>query len=332
MTRTDFLNALTCAQAGLEVKDTVEQSSSFVFKDGRVHTYDDEISASHPIALEFEGALNGKKLMELLTKLDKEDLKIKAGDGEFIIQSGKAKATFMYEEEITMPLEEIVPPEKWKKVPKGMIEAVSFVLLSIGNDPAKPLSSCIHVAEDYAESSDNVRVTRYFMEKAIKGDLIIPAAAAKELSTLQPTHYGAEGGWLHFKNAEDTHLSVRMVDGEFPKLDPIFDNISGDAVELPKGLEEVLNKAEIFSDGILAGVTSVSIYGKGKKALVKSEGSEGKYQEEIVLKEELNSSFDIPAKLLITILKHNRTGIFGSSAALFETDKFKHAVLLLAAG
>lgn len=329
MTRSVFLEALICAQAGLEAKASVEQSSSFVFKDGRVYTYDDEISASHPLDLKFEGALNGKKLMELLTKFDKEELKIKAGDGKFVIQSGKAKATLSYEEEITMPLDELAMPDKWKKFPKGLLKAVEFVLLSVGNDPAKPLTACIHVAEDYAESTDNVRVTRHDMEKSIKGDLLIPAAAAKELSNLNPTHYAQVGGWIHFKNAEDTYLSAREQEGTFPNMERIF-NIKGDSVELPEGLEEVLSRAEVLSDTILAGCTSVTIEGQGKKALVKSEGPDGKYEEVIQLTEELNTSFDIPAKMLVAILKHNRTVIFGHSSALFEGEHFKHVVMLMA--
>lgn len=329
ITRTDFLDALTAARAGLEAKDSVEQSSSFVFQGGRVYTYDDEVSASHPLALKFEGALNGKKLMELLTKFDKEELKIKAGDGKFIIKSGKAKATLSYEEDITMPLDQLSDPDQWKKIPKGMVKSISFVLLSIGNDPAKPLTSCVHVTENYAESSDNIRITRHFMGKTIQGDLLIPGVAAKELKDLNPTHYAQSGGWIHFKNAEDTHLSARMMEGEFPNLSSCF-GIKGDSVELPKGLEEVLDRASVLSDDIVDGVTSITIEGQGKTALVTSKGPDGKYEEEIELTEELNFSFMIPAKLLVAILKHNRTGIFGQNMVLFESEEFKHAVLLLA--
>ena len=49
MNREDILEALEIVKPGLASKEHIEQSTCFAFKNGKVMTFNDEISVSHPV-------------------------------------------------------------------------------------------------------------------------------------------------------------------------------------------------------------------------------------------------------------------------------------------
>ena len=70
MKKSDILQALTIVKPGLSSKDVIEQANSFAFIDGRIITYNDELSISHPIpGLAIEGAIKADVLYGLLSKI-----------------------------------------------------------------------------------------------------------------------------------------------------------------------------------------------------------------------------------------------------------------------
>ena len=57
--------ALEIVRPGLANKEVIEQATSFAFMDGRVVTYNDEISISHPVeGIEIEGAVKADQLYQ----------------------------------------------------------------------------------------------------------------------------------------------------------------------------------------------------------------------------------------------------------------------------
>jgi len=72
--------ALRIVEPGLAEKEIpyLEQSKSFAFVGGKIITYNDEISISHPIEGwgDIEGVIQAKKLYDLLSKLSAKELDI----------------------------------------------------------------------------------------------------------------------------------------------------------------------------------------------------------------------------------------------------------------
>ena len=67
LNKTDLQKALEIVKPGLANKEMIEHSTSFAFIGGRVVTYNDEISLSHPVeGLEIEGAIHAEELYKLL--------------------------------------------------------------------------------------------------------------------------------------------------------------------------------------------------------------------------------------------------------------------------
>ena len=52
--REEFLKQLESVLPGYSTKEVIEQSSCFVFKKGRVYTYNDEIACSQTTSLKLE--------------------------------------------------------------------------------------------------------------------------------------------------------------------------------------------------------------------------------------------------------------------------------------
>src|SRR3990167_9772082 len=76
VSRDELLQSLEAVAPGLAKKDSVEQSSCFVFyADGRVATFNDEIACYHQTPLRnISGAVAADPLRQLLQKLKEEFL------------------------------------------------------------------------------------------------------------------------------------------------------------------------------------------------------------------------------------------------------------------
>jgi len=94
-----LLKQLEVVSPGLASKEIIEQSSHFVFQDGKVITFDDEISCTGNLSLEVTGAIQGKPLLELLRKLQESEIDITHKDGELIIKGKGRRAGIRMESE-----------------------------------------------------------------------------------------------------------------------------------------------------------------------------------------------------------------------------------------
>ena len=82
-------NALEIVKPGLSNKELIEQSTSFAFIKGRVVTYNDEISISHPVEdLKNSGAIKAEELYALLSKIKEEEIDIVPQEAEILIKDG----------------------------------------------------------------------------------------------------------------------------------------------------------------------------------------------------------------------------------------------------
>ena len=72
--RQELLKALTAVKPGLTSVEILEQSTSFVFKKGRVYTYNDEIAISHPVDKSLSGVVSAKEFYELLNRYTDKQL------------------------------------------------------------------------------------------------------------------------------------------------------------------------------------------------------------------------------------------------------------------
>ena len=332
LNKTELQRALEIVKPGLANKEMIEHSTSFAFINGKVITYNDEISLSHPVpGLEIEGAVQATELYQLLSKLKKDDIEITVEGGQIILKSSsRSRAGLTLQQDIKLPLEEIGDVGKWKTLPEDFSRQVDFATGSCSRDMSKPVLTCVHVNKDgRIESSDGFCISRSKMEKAMPvKTFLLPASSAVQLGRLIPTKIAEGTGWIHFKTDEGTVMSCRIFEDEFPDIDA-FLVVEGITVTFPKTIVDALDKASVFSKRDHFLDEHVTVVLQDNRIQVKSKSLTGWFEEELNMKySDAPLSFDITPYLLRGILEETLTCVVCEDRLKFEGADWEYVTTL----
>jgi len=281
--KTTLQKALEIVKPGLSNKEIIEQSTSFAFIKGRVVTYNDEISISHPVeGLEIEGVIKADKLYPFLTKLKKDELELSIEGNEVVIKSGRSKASLALESEIKLPLIDGMTSLKWKPLPEEFLKLVSFVLPACSRDMSKPVLTCVHISkEGVIEASDSFRIARSESGSTLPvNEFLLPATSAINMVKLKPTKIAEGKGWIHFKTEAGTVISCRTFEDSFPDTKPYVE-VEGVELTFPKTIIEIIDRAQVFAKQEFVLDESVTITIEKNKFKIKSEAEGGRYEETV---------------------------------------------------
>ncbi len=250
ISKTELLKALTTIKPGLANSDSIEQTTSFAFMEDSIVTYNDSISISIPFKSGIKGAISSKELYTYLNKLSdkEEDIKINIKGKEIIISAAKGeKVGIKVIEKIKLPLDEIDLDQKWKKMPKGLIEGLLFCSFSTAKDQKKPLLTCVHVKDDCIESTDNYRATNFKLNKKVSKEFLIPTNSIKFLKEFNAIKYNVTKSWVNFLSKEGAIFSCRTFTQEFPDISSLMD-VKGKKMKFPDEIKEAIEKAVGFCE------------------------------------------------------------------------------------
>lgn len=326
--RKGLLAALKLVEPGLAKNSKMEQDGCFVFtEDGYICTFNNDISISFPMDVGIVGAVPSKGLLGMCEKVKTEEIELSIINGaeggtEVMLVGSKAKAGLRMESKILLPLDLVGFPEVWEPLPENFNAALKFSLFSAGRDQNKAALTGIHVKDDCLESCDNNRATRYyFMEGDPMPEMLIPTASAKELIGYKCDEFAVTKGWLHFRNEDGISFSCRYLEEEYPDLDK-FLQCEGSETTFPNDIAEILDRAEVLSDG-----DKVNVYLENKRLIISTEGSQGWFEEESAVNYGGNEvEFDINPSFLSTMLKLNSTITIAPGRLLFDAQEFVHIV------
>jgi hypothetical protein len=251
--REQLLGTLQACEAGLSGNEKIEQSTCFVFRNGRVHTFNEEVAvvAASGLPKEFTGAVQAGLLLSFLKKIPDPKLRSDVKGGHWILQGsgGSDGAKFRYAEKIQLPVDAVETPDKadWRRLPAGFAEAVSIVQECTGSDESQTAMSCVHLTPDHVESFEKFQATRYTLKLPIDGDFLVKPKGLKHVVALDCTRVAVGKEWVHFRNDGGIRISCRRYDEPFPDLDPALDMPDGRKVELPDGMDAAISRAEDFS-------------------------------------------------------------------------------------
>lgn len=284
ISRQELLYALEAVRPGLANKEIVEQSTSFVFQNGRVYTYNDQIAVSHDAPGEIIGAVKANEIYSLLKRMTGDEIEIAVVESELrVSKKNKIKAGIPLIAEVSLPVDEISKKKEWQELPEGFINALRFVLFSAGNDMTRPELTAVHMTEDHLETCDNFRLTQYTFTSGVDIPLLIPAAAASSLIKYIPTHIAVDtdGQWVHFKNTLSTEFSCRLISGTFPLLTGFIDRPAGYTIDFPDNATEILDRAQVFLDDDQSSSRYVKIIVAAGYMTVKASGAAGWFEERV---------------------------------------------------
>lgn len=277
--RESLLNQLESVTPGLSTKEIVEQSSCFVFMDGKVVTFNDEIACSMKCDLRIKGAIQSRPLLDLLRRLPEDHLQVSVESGKLSLQGKRKVAKLVLDTEITLPFtESIREPKTWTPLHENFLEAVNLVYRCAGRDDDK-LEVYVHIAPDRIEALAAHQVGRYSITTGVSKSILVHKDSIKHVSALGMIEFGQTKGWTHFRNPQGLTLSCRTTSGdeEFPDISKHID-MKGSKITLPKGLVEATERAAVITvdnledDDILILITQ-------NKLVVKGTGVCGSYRE-----------------------------------------------------
>lgn len=325
-----LLQQLEAVQPGLSPREIVEQSSCFVFKGGKVITFNDEVACINKCAIPFTGAVQATPLLTMLRKLVEGDLEIDQREGELIIVGKRRKAGINMEQTITLPIDKIHKPKKWKELPEDFSEAVYIVQQCASTDASIFSLTCVHIVPKFMESCDNNQLTRYNIKTPVAESVLVRATSLQHIVSLGMTEFGETASWLHFRNPDGLIISCRRYveeEKDFMDLGELL-KVEGFETTLPKGLGEAADRAEIFS-AENTDRNEVTVELRPGKMRMKGQGQTGWYSE--VKKLNYNGEpidFCISPKLLIELTKRHNECIISDKFLRVNGGKFVYVTVL----
>lgn len=282
-----LLNALDRVKPGLASSDNgVDQADCYVFTDGKVVTYNDEVSVSCPVEgmdVDIEGAVRAEELYKMLNKLNASEVKLEVEEEEIKFKAGRSRAGLVLQKEVQLPLQEIGEIGEWQEIPEGLVSSLNFATGSASKTLGSfAVLSCVHASEKgHVEASDNLRITRCELDEELPvSSFLMPASSAKILHNYN-MRYVAEGqGWIHFSNDDGVVFSSRILESEFPDVEPYL-KAEGQKLELPDGIMSVLDRAAVFreEDDLSNSPGEVLVELQKDKIKIRGENSAGWFEE-----------------------------------------------------
>lgn len=273
-----LINELEMVKAGLSPREFIEQSSCFVFQDGEVMTFNDEVACRLATCLNVNGAVQANQLLDILGKISDTALMVRENDKGELEFKGKRKGFGITKDaEIFLPIDRVERPKKWIPVPKDFADAVKRVQHCVSTDESKFLLTCVHIAPEHIEACDNLQIMRFKLKTGLSESVLVRGSSLAHITTLGMDEMAVTKSWIHFKNQAGLVLSCRCYSESYPDLDTLM-KIKGHDIVLPVALKEASDCAAVFAND-KSGDPLVSIKLSDGKCRIVGEGLTGWYRE-----------------------------------------------------
>lgn len=315
-------SALAIVKPGLAARELIDQSTSFVFMDGMVVTYNDEICIAHPLeAFCVEGAVKADKLYAFLSKIKTEEISLDVVGNELCIIAGRSEVKIPMEAQIKLPSKEAIGAiGNWNTLPENFLRLMSFAMGSCSTDFSKPKFTCVHVGENgIIEGTDGYKITHCKLGVAMPvSTFLIPANSVVTMLAIEPTQIAEGKGWIHFRTEMGTILSCRTFEDSFPDTSPHL-VITGEIIPLPRTIKEILERAQIFSKRDHALEEQVDITLEDRRFKIQAGSEDGTFKEEVNIKYDGEPiTFAIAPFLLQRIVAETTSCLFCENKLKFE--------------
>lgn len=242
MLRTDLLTALRSVSPGIG-KD----------EHGYVHLRGDEvISLDEGIGCCFScptgviATVPYQPLVQLLERLDDDEVSISSKDGELLIQAGRGRAGMRCASE-DRQIQMWDTPSEWLPVPDRFSAAVDAASKTVAKQHSRFELCCLHLTPDCIEGCDGFQWLTWPMKTGLTERILIQGG--KHISAIEPTELAQDEAWLHFRTTSGLTLSCRRYELRYPELGQLaVADAQVEGIVLPVALMDAARKAEIFAD------------------------------------------------------------------------------------
>lgn len=321
--REEMLKRLEAVSAGLAKREIIEQSQCFVFTGGQVMTFNDEVAVRTESPLEAEGAVQAAPLLALLRKLPEDELDVSVAEDGLSVKGKGRRATVRMESEVLLPVDGVEDPGEWKKLPDGLLDAMRVAMSCCSGDESHFLLTCVHIAADRVEASDDFQILVYPIKTRLKKPTLLRRDSVSKIAQTDPTEWSETDGWLHFRNPSGLVLSCRRYMEDYPDVGKFLD-VEGGKAKFPKGIDEALDKASIFSSENPVG-NQVTVSLSPGRLRLEGKGPSGWYREQKKVDYDGDAlSFAIEPKLLLEISRRSNECIVSDGRIKVDAGKFSY--------
>jgi DNA polymerase III sliding clamp (beta) subunit (PCNA family) len=339
-----LLDTLNKAKAGLSDIEFITQSNTFVFKNGKVTTFNADIAVTMPIKLSVKGAVSAKELLGILAKIKSKEIEISTTQNEFIIRTKPHKSSqeiieagIRLDEDIKLPIEDMFEEKEidfldWQPLKQEVIDGIDFCKFSASKNENKGVLCSIHLKDNFLQTCDNYRYTHYtFSKKYFKGkSILIPINSAKEIAKYKDIEkYALTENWIHFMLKEGAIVSCRLMHGKFP--DVLATNKDNPVeVKFPADTTALLDKATVFVDSSSYDTEAVHIIFGRKTMRIECRGPSGRFEGKTrITYKGTPISFSINPSFLKQIIAHDTEIFLHERIMQFKGKNYEHVVALM---
>jgi len=161
---------------------------------------------------------------------------------------------------------------------------------------------------------------------------LIQAKSMLEISKFNIVAVAHDEHWAYFKiddnNGNDTVLSCRLYNDDYLDLDKFITNEEGREVVFPPEIEEIVNRADVFSLDKITNEKDAIIKLKKRKLTISTHNDTGWYTEKAKVKSEESLNFNINIDFLRDVLKLSDTISVVDDVLMFKDRNSVHLIKL----
>ena len=341
--RVAVLNALQAVSPGLSRRQTVEEAQNFIFSDGYLTTYNDNICVKYPLDLGIKASVRADKFFSVIKKLGTNLINTEMIDiymeGDKVVvkcKDAEAKVNSVSIDRFEKFLAKLNVSglTGWKDVPENFLAGLELCSFSTSKDKTKEYTTCVFVNGDSIFSTDSLRVSRYVLDESV-GDFLIPATSIKQLLKYNLEKYIVDEKWIHFLTGEDAVFSCRLSLADQVDLRGFFksveeEEVEGEEIVLPDDLQDAVQFVGIFAEGAMTLDLKINITIEKGKIILESKRSDGTSKKSINIDYDGDPvKFSVHPEFFSQVLRYaTKLKILKKKKALFTQGKFTHVLSL----
>jgi len=274
ITQTELLQALSLISSAVPSRTTLPVLSNILVEataEGLQMTATDldlSVTTRAMADVKAESALTvpAKKLLELVRKLPKEELKLEAKDLTLIVGSKTGRFKFLCIRPEEFPARVTVSPDSALTIDARQFERlIRRSIYAVSTDETRPAlnGALLQVVEGEIRlvATDGHRLARATLKHpgavkgALKGDVILPLKALNHLHRLlaeseDPVHVELSKNHARFTVGK-TSLTTKLIEGPFPNYEQVLPKNNNKHLHVKTNeLASSLDRVSVFSDGL----------------------------------------------------------------------------------
>jgi DNA polymerase III sliding clamp (beta) subunit (PCNA family) len=332
-----LLSALMKVKPGLAKKEIIEQAQHFIFSNGEVTTFNDQVCVMHPIECDFDFSVKGEEFYKIISGISEKEIDLTMKESTLHIKAKGTNcklSTLLGDAGFVAPLVQVLRDAIssdgfWKKLPTEFLDGLYLCALSASKDLSTGVKSCVAIKGENIYSTDGLRASLYVMDSSIE-EIMIPARDALELIKYNVTEYGASENWMHFRTTDGTVFNCKSMRGDYPyaKVDRLFEDAEP-TIMFPDTMKESVSSVLILAEGDVDINKTITVSVKSGSITCHAEKERGSIDKTVECDYSGDAfSFDINPIFFAQILSHAPGLALFDNRAMFLSDNFWHVIAL----